>query len=121
MASTARRRAEPLAVHQRVVGKLDPLPAPVAVHGVVAARDRGDGAEAFLQHERLQDPRRSPGPRSASVSRPSVKAWTIQPADAVAMGHGHQRLDVAHDRMHARVGEQAHEMQGPVTVAHPAP
>ena len=41
------RRPVPLPVHDRVVGALDPVPAAIAVHRVVAAADRRDAGDAL--------------------------------------------------------------------------
>ncbi len=44
----------PLALNQRPPSPLDPLPAIVAVHGIIAADDRGDPPAAEPGHLRLQ-------------------------------------------------------------------
>ena len=80
------------------IGLRDPVPALVAVHGVVAAGDGGD-ADAFGQAR----PAGAPGRRRADcggVSRPSVKAWT-RDRDAGVVQHAGQRGGMVLVRMDA--------------------
>ena len=71
IAAAARLRTQPLGVDDRVVGELDPLPAAVAIHRVVATGHRADAA-------RLPQPALDLGdvsePSVGGVSRPSVNA-----------------------------------------------
>ena len=73
IASGGGRGAQPLGVDDRVVGELDPLPAAVAVHRVVAAADRADPPGVAQPALELGD---VAGAEVGSVSRPSVNACT---------------------------------------------
>ena len=77
MAAVGVRRALPHPVDDRVVAALDAVPAPVAVHRVVAAADRRDPGVGMGHGEApLEVRRRGRGPTAARVSRPSSSAWT---------------------------------------------
>ena len=98
---------------QRAVGQLDAFPAIVAVHGVIAAHDRRNLADAQLAHLLLQ---------LAHVFLPAVR-WRV-PAiheamhkdlfDLVPLGHLQQDKQVMDVRVHAAIAQQAKKMQLPL-------
>ena len=100
-----------LGVDDRVIARLDPLPAAVAVHREVAPADRRDRragvgvSQARLQVEHV--PARRRGRRVATVEQ-RVDA---HPGNALARGQLHERDEVAVIGMHAARPDQADDVQ----------
>ena len=97
--------------HHRIIGLLHPLPAVVAVHGVVAAHYRSDFAHAdFLQligaflHIILAG-----GGRYVAAVQQSVDIHFLQ---AAALSQLHDGIEVGVMAVDAAVGQQADEMEG---------
>ena len=102
--------AQPLRVHDRVVGELGPLPAAVAIHRVVAAADRGDApgvAQPAL--ELLEVAGRGLRQRVAPVG----ERVHDEVGHALLRGELDAGLDVLPARVHAAVGDEAHQVQPP--------
>ena len=89
-------------VDQEVVCRLDPLPAPVAIHRVVAALDRRDPA----RHPR-QEFERAPRRHVAAVQ----ERVNDHPRDVLAPGELEERGEMLHVRVHATGREQAHQVK----------
>ena len=96
--------------HHRVVGLGDALPAPVAVHGVVAAIDRGDLAAVVLAHLLLQlfEISRAVGGQRVAAVHEGVDEDAVQ---AILLRHLQQRIEMRLLRMHAAVRNQSEQMQ----------
>ena len=99
-----------LAVDHRVVGALKTVPAFVAVHGVVAAHDGRDLANAELGalFLRLGDEVRAGGGGDVAPVEEAVQVHALEALDA---GHLQKRPDVLHGGVYAAVGEQSVEVQ----------
>ncbi len=94
------------------LGALDPFPALVAIHRVVAAGDGGDAAHADAPHLALQgfdESRSAFGRRIAAVH----EAVDADVAHLLALGHFEQRVEVRVHGMHAAVAEQTHQVKTP--------
>ncbi|MNX92463.1 hypothetical protein D3C86_1246030 [compost metagenome] len=98
------------AVHEGAVGDLDPLPAVVAVHGVVAPHDGGDlavthGVQALLDLVEVAPARG--GRRVAPVG----DGLDVGLGHAEARGHLQEGVEVLLGAVDAAVGDQAHQVQ----------
>ena len=104
------RVLDALAVDHRVVGALKTVPALVAVHGVVAAHDGRDLADAELGalFLRLGDEVRAGGGGDVAPVEEAVQVHALEALDA---GHLQKRPDVLHGGVYAAVGEQSVEVQ----------
>ena len=107
-----RRRAghrRRLAAHHAAPVALRALPAPVAVHGVDAAADGADGRAGAvpLPLQRREQPRRLVGRDVAPVGDGVDADLPHLPGQR----HAHQRAQVVDVRVHAAVGDQAHQVQ----------
>ncbi len=100
------RRELGLALHDRVVGELGAVPALVAVHRVVAARDGGHA-------------RAAPGLHLREVAHPAVGARVAAVGEGVdhdvrhvlARGEVDERPQVVHARVHAAVRHQPEQVE----------
>ncbi|MNS83772.1 hypothetical protein D3C72_1175740 [compost metagenome] len=99
-----------LRVDHGAVGELGALPVLVAVHGVVAPRDRGDLAQADLPEHLLgagEEAAGTPGRGVAAVE----ERMDIDPLDAALTGHAHEREHVLDRAVHAAVRDQPEEVE----------
>ena len=97
-------------MNHRAIGELDALPAIVAIHGVVAADERGDFADAELAHFLLQ----LLDEVAAAVRRRVAAVHEAMDKDVfhfLLLGHFEQREKMLNVRVHAAVAEQSKEMQ----------
>ena len=105
---------QPLAVDDRVVGELGPLPTGVAVHRVVAAADGADPP-------RLAQPAFELGDVGATAVRQRVAAVgegvEDDVGDALLRGQLDRRLDVLPAGVDAAVGDQPQQVQAPARAA----
>ena len=104
------RAVHALAVHHRGVGLLHALPAVIAVHRVVAARDRGNSANADLVHFGLQflDKALAGIGRHIAAVHDGMHINLLQ---ARAPGHFQQRIQVRIVAVHAAIGNKANQVQ----------
>ena len=100
--------------HHRVVGLGDALPAPVAIHGVVAAVDGGDLAAVVLAHLLLQlfEVSCAVGGQSVAAVHKGMHENAIQ---SVLLRHLQQRIEMRLLRVHTAVGNQPEQMQSPLS------
>ena len=100
-----------LAVDHSVIGGLHTVPALVAVHGVVAAHERGD-----LTNAQLPTLFHRPGHivhAGGGGNVPSIqKCVDVDPLKATVLCHFHQGKEVVDMGVNAAVAEQAHEVKG---------
>ena len=92
------------------VGFLDALPAIVAVHGVVAADDGGNLADAVFAHflfERAQEIDAAIGRGVAAVH----EAVDENARDFIFAGHAQQRVEMFDVRVDAAIAEEAEEVE----------
>ena len=99
-----------IAVYHRVKGFFLPLPAAVAVHGIVTSADRRDLADAVLAHSLLQlfDITGSVGRQGVTPVHEAVDEDALQ---AVLLGHAQQGVEVILVRVNTPIGEQAEHVQ----------
>ena len=108
------RRMQAAGMDDRVVGELDPLPAGVAVHRVIAAADRGDTAGlAQPALELAEVAAAAVGQRVAAVGE-GVKDDV---GDALLRGELDRRLDVLPAGVDAAVGDEAEQVQAAARAA----
>ena len=108
------RRVQPLGVDDRVVGELGPLPAAVAVHRVVAARDRPHAPRVPQPALELRD---VAGGRGGQRVAPVGERVHDQVRHPLLSGELDQRLDVRPARVHAAVRDQPDQVQAPARAA----
>jgi hypothetical protein len=98
------------AVDDGAIGQFDALPAIVAIHGVVAADERGNFADAQLAHFLLQLADKI---LAAVRRRVATVHETVHEnfCHAGLLGHFKQREEVLDMGMYAAVAEQSHEVQ----------
>ena len=98
------------AVGHGAIGFFDAIPAIVAVHGIVAADDGGDLADAVLAHflfERLQKIDAAVGRGVAAV----YEAVNEDARDFIFAGHAQQSIEMLDVGVHAAVAEEAEQME----------
>ena len=102
--------------NHRVIGLGNALPAPVAIHGVVASVHGGDLAAVVFAHLLLQlfQVSRAIGGQSIAPVHESVHEDAVHP---VLLGHLQQRVKMSLLRVHAAIGHQAEKMQAPLAGA----
>ena len=103
-------RGLPAAARHGIERSLRTIPAPVAIHGVVATADRRDAAGAASRQRPFQRGnvlRRAGGRRIAAVGHDVHE----HPHDAAAGRHVDERVEVALVTVHAAVGDEADEME----------
>ena len=105
-----------VAEDHRVESFLLALPLLVAIHGIVAAADGGDLADAVLAHLLLQllDVARAVGGQRVAAVHEAVHEHALH---AVLLGHAQERVEVVLVRVHAAVREQTEEVQAAVAGA----
>ncbi len=92
-------------VDEHVVGELDPVPALVSVHRVVAPNHRADPARAELVHPPL-DRRQVAGARIGERVAPVGERVEHEVRDAEFSREADERLDVGPAGVHAAVGHE---------------
>ena len=99
-----------VAEDHRVESLLFAVPLLVAVHGVVAAADGGDFADAVLAHLLLEllDVAGAIGRKRVAAVHEAVDEDALH---AVLLGHAQERVQVGLMRVDSAVGEQAEKMQ----------
>ncbi len=101
-----------VAVDEQVVGELDPVPAPVAVHPVVAADDRADPAAAGLCHPGLDllEVARARRRRGIAAVGEGVEHEVLDPLGRRELD---QRVEMLDARVHSTVGDEPDDVDPP--------
>ena len=89
-------------VDDRVVGELDSLPAPIAVHRVVAAADARNLSAVVLPHLSLQLLEVSGAPRGQGIA-PVCEGMHKHPIHTILLCHAQKRIKMRLLRMHAAI------------------
>ena len=104
------RAALGLAIDYCAVGLNNAFPAPIAVHGIVAATDGRNLPAVVLAHLLLQlfEITGAIGGQSVASIHEGMHEHTI---NSLFLGHFQERVEMLLSRMHAAVGDQPKEMQ----------